>query len=432
MPDIKTSDKRIEIIRLKNSLPLIFVDMPGSPSCAIAFMTRVGARDGGKEKAEIAHITEHLLFDGTKKFPDRNGISVAIDEIGGQFGGETYEEYTNYYIKSEPRSFEKSATILGEMASRSLFETDQLEKEKEIISQELNLRDDDPVVKITDFLQETVFPNQSLGLSRKDSRLSLARMSRQDVLSFWADNYVADNSVLVVCGDKNKLNKFAYICESQFGQLARDYKGVRDRAKPEEKPLTGIVGRKTAQAHFAFGVRSYSRTDRRIHAMKLLDVVLGHSFSSRLVTEIREKRKLAYAVFSHADSYSDTGIMTVYAGVDIKRLEEAVLAVYSEMKKITDDKSSGIKDNELVKAKNFLRGNIAVGLDNPGSLADYYARRLLLYGDTMLPEDLMSEYDKVERQELVEIARDLFRPEKINLVAMGENIKGDKLRALIS
>jgi len=423
---------KVDQFKLANDLPVIFMDMPQVPSVAIGFMVKVGERDGGLEKAEISHVLEHMLFDGTEKLPDRMEISVAIDEIGGEFGGETSEEYTYYYLKCEPKSFAKAAFILSQMMVHPLLESHELEKEKEIIFQELDLREDEPIIKITDFLQETLFPNHPLGCSREAGKKALPKMTRDDLVSHWQKNYLTGSSVLVICGDMGKLGKIKEMTEQYFGGLKQGEREPLELVGAEKKSVTRVIDKKTAQAHFAIGIRGFPLTDERVYSARLLDIILGHSFSSRLFQEIREKRKLAYAVFSSIDFYQDTGEFTVYAGVDRKRLDEAIKATLKEMAKIAEDNSEGISDRELKKAKSFLSGRTAVQMDDPGNQAAFYAKRFLFDKEVIAPEQLVERFQKVSREEVVAVAKDLFKPEKINLVAMGEGIDEEKLYKILN
>jgi len=421
---------KVDQFKLSNGLPVILVEMPEVPSVAIGFMTKVGQRDGGMEKKEISHVLEHLVFDGTDKLPDRTEIAVAIDEIGGEFGGETYEEYSYYFIKCEPKAFSRAAFILGEIIVHPLLSAKELEKEKIIIAQELNLREDDPLIKIIDELQETVFPNHPLGCSRAEAVKSLPKMSREDLLAHWQKNYRTGSSVLVVCGDLPKIGKVKDLAEEYFAELGKGERELLEKVGPETKGMTKVIDKKTSQIHFALGGRAYPLSDPKVYAARLMDIIFGHIASSRLFLEIREERKLAYAVFSNIDFYQDTGVFSVYAGVDKNRLEEAIQAVMAEMTKIVADKEKGITDRELKKAKNFLSGRLAVQMDDPANQVAFYAKRFLFEKEVITPEELVARYQKVGREELVAIAKDLFKPEKINLVVMGEGIEKEKVEKI--
>lgn len=429
--NIITVMAKIDQFKLTNDLPVILVDMPEVPSAAIGFMTKVGQRDGGLNKAEISHVLEHLIFDGTEKLPGKSAVTVAIDEIGAEFAGETYEEFTNYYLKSEPKSFERAIFILSQILVHPLLGEAELEKEKQVIFQELNLREDEPITKIMDFLQETLFPDHPLGCSREYSKKSLPRLSREDLFSHWRKNYLSGNSVITVCADLRKIGGIKNWLENYFGNLSKGERELLEKVGEEELGRVQVINKKTSQVHFALGKRSYPIGDKRVYSSKLLDIVFGHAFSSRLFQEIREKRKLAYALFSSIDFYQDTGVFSVYEGVDQKKLPEAIEATRGEMEKITKDGMEGIKEEELLKAKNYLSGRFAIQTDDPAAQVFYYGKRFLFEKEIVTPEDLTQRYLKVNREELVEVARDLFRPEKLNLVAMGEEIKKDKLEELI-
>jgi len=417
---------------LGNGLPVIFVDMPKVPSAAIGFMVKVGQRDGGMEKAEISHVLEHLLFDGSKEFPERTDLAVAIDEIGAEFSGETAEEYTYYYLKTEPESFSRAAFILSQMVCFPLLKQTELEKEKKIILQELDLREDEPIVKITDFLQETLFPNHPLGCSREAGKKALPKMTRQDLISHYKKNYRAGSSVLVVCGDKKKIGNIKNLVEEYFGSLPEGEREPLEKVIKEEPGTIKTIRKKTAQAHFGLGVRTFPLTDKRIYPGRILNVIFGQSFSSRLFQEIRERRKLAYAVFSGIDFFQDTGVFSVYEGVDQKRLEEAIKATLEEMRKISADAEQGITEKELIKAQKYLKGKIMVQADDPTNQVVFYAKHFLFHNEIIQPQNLVERYQKVKREEVVEIAQDLFRPEKINLVVMGEGVKKGTFSRLLN
>lgn len=421
----------IEQFKLSNGLPVIFVDMPAVPSAAIGFMVKVGQRDGGLEKAEISHCLEHLLFDGTQNFPNRTDLAIAIDEIGAEFTGETAEEYTYFYLKVEPESFSRAAFILSQMICHSLLKEKELEKEKQVILQELDLREDEPIVKITDFLQETLFPNHPLGCSREAGKKALPKMKREDLVSHYQNNYVSGSSVLVICGDKGKLGHIKNLAEEYFGSLPKGQREPLEKVNPETKGQIKVIKKRTAQTHFVAGIRAFPLTDKRIYPGKILNIIFGQSFSSRLFQEIREKRKLAYAVFSSIDFFQDTGVFSLYEGVEAKRLKEAITATLKEMQKITQGARQGITEKELNKAKKYLKGKIVVQMDDPANQIVFYAKHFLFHNEIIEPQELIKRYEKVKKDELVQIAQDLFKPEKINLVVMGENLEKERLKGLI-
>jgi len=187
------------------------------------------------DKYEIAHVLEHLVFDGTRQFPRRQDLSVAIDEIGAEFDGSTYEEFTSYCLKTGPRNFPRAALLLSEIILRPLLLNSQLEKEKKVIFQELNLREDDPIIKITDSLQETVFPGHPLGCSREKSRLSLRKLKIRDLKEFWQKKYVSKNSVLVICGDLEKQGDLHLLTKDYFDDLTRGKPSVIETVPKEKK-----------------------------------------------------------------------------------------------------------------------------------------------------------------------------------------------------
>lgn len=414
---------KINFFKISNGLSVIFVNMPEVPSAAIGFMVKVGQRDGGLDKAEISHCLEHLLFDGTQKFPKRTDLAVAIDEIGAEFSGETAEEYTYYYLKVEPESFSKAAFILSQMICHPLLKEEELEKEKEVILRELDLREDEPITKILDFLQETMFPNHPLGCSREAGKKALPKLSRQDLLNHYQKNYRSGSSVLVVCGDFKKIGSIKNLIEEYFGVLPEGKREPLEKVGPQTRGTIKVLSKKTAQAHFAMGVRTFPLTDKRIYPGKILNIIFGQSFSSRLFQEIRERRKLAYAVFSSIEFFQDTGVFSIYEGVDQKRLKEAIDATYDQMEKVVNDGKNGIKQKELDKAKKYLRGKIMVQMDDPANQVVFYAKHFLFYNEIIQPEELIRRYQEVRKDQLVEIARDLFDPEKINLVVMGKKIE---------
>jgi len=414
---------KVNQFRLKNNLPVIFIHLSQVPSAAIGFMTKVGERDGGMAKAGISHLLEHLLFDGTEKFPDRTDLSIALDEIGAEFNGETSEENTYYYLKCEPGSFSRGMFILGQMVTRSLLKEEELAKEKLVITQELNMREDDPMIKTLDYLQETIFPDHPLGCSREAALKAINGFTRKDLLDHWENNYRSQSSVLVICGDKKKLGKIKDLAEENFGSLKS---GVREKLMPVSRETAGrvkIIERKMSQANIGLGGRSFPLTDSRVYAGRLLDIIFGHSFSSRLFMEIRERRKLAYAVFSGIDFYQDSGVYSVYAGVDRKRLPEALTAILAEMKKVGGKTADGISDRELAKAKSYLRGKTLVQMDDPSAQAAFFAKRFLFDNEVVGPEEILKRYASVTKDQVVEIGRDLFKKEKLNVVVMGEGIK---------
>jgi len=406
-------------IILKNGLRLITIPVSGVETVAVLVLVGVGSRFENEKTNGLAHFTEHMLFQGTEKYPSKFSLSLEVDKIGAEFNGMTDKEYTGYFVKAESRHLNLAVDILSQMACKPLIKGEEIEREKNVILQEIAMREDMPQVKAIDSLWEMVFNGNPLGLSGAGEKRSILGFKKDNFLSFRESYYRNDNTVVIVLG-KFEEKEVLDLVENKFSSLS-DKSGEKFKTflDKQNRKLKKTISRKTDQVHLALGFPAFSRISSFRYPQALLDIILGSGMSSRLFQKIREEKSLAYYVGSEAEIYMDTGIFCINGGVDKKRVKEAIEAIWEELIKIKSQKLE-IKNSELRKAKDYLRGKMVLRLEEPLDKAMFFGMRELLEGKMDTPDRVLEKIEKVNLEEVLHVAKEIFKEKKSSLVIVGD------------
>lgn len=415
---------------LSNGLRVLTIPMPSFESATVMLMVAAGSRYETKQNNGISHFLEHMAFKGTKKRPTAMDIASLIDGMGGEFNAFTGKETTGYYIKSSVANVDLSMDILSDIMQHSLFDAAEIEKEKGVIMEEINLYEDTPARKIGDIYEQLLYGDTPLGWDIAGEKQIIRSVVRDDFTNYMASLYSASNMTLVVAGGVDTKN-VREMAEKYFTKMRQfetlRYSGVVEN---QEKSAVLIKQKKTEQAHFALGVRTVAEEHPDKYPLWLLSAVLGGGMSSRLFSEIREKRGLAYYVRTHSDHYTDCGSLVSMAGVDAKRADEAVKVAVAEYRKIANGKSK-IANDELKKAKEFTKGHLVLDLEDSRSVAGFYAQQELLEKTIDNPDDILVKIDKVTVEDIQRVAQKYLGKNPLNLAVIGNFEEKERFQKLL-
>lgn len=414
---------------LPNGLRVICAPMGGVSSATVLVFVGAGSRYEEKDKAGLSHFLEHMFFKGTKKRPTAFDISSLVDSVGGINNAYTAKDHTGFYIKVQSQYTELAFDILSDTLKNSLYLQDEVDRERGTIIEEINMYEDNPLYKIDDVFMELLFDGHPLGWSTAGEKKTVSGINREDFVSYTNRFYQGSDMVLVVAGRTDK---------EEVRELSEKYFSCFEKGKKEEfvkfegeqtKPQVKIKQKKTDQAHLYFGFPAFSFYDPDRRPLSLLSAVLGGGMSSRLFIQVRERRGLAYYVHSDVEFFHETGYAAATAGLNLGKIEEAVKVIAEEFWKL---KSREVKEKELRKAKEFLKGRMTLRLEDSHYLATRYAEKELLEGKIETPDETFAQIDKVTPEDIKRVANRLFLPEKPNLAIIGPIEDGEKLLKLIS
>ncbi len=404
--------------------------MPSFESATVMVMVGAGSRYENRKNNGISHFLEHMAFKGTKKRPSTMDIASIIDGIGGQFNASTGKEVTNYYVKSSADKIEISMDVLSDMLLHSKFDPKEIEKEKGVIIEEMNMNEDNPMRIIGDIYENLAYGDTPLGWDIIGKKEIIKNTTRTDFLSYMKSLYSAENIVVVVAGGINSDKTFK-LAEKYFGQMPKfDTIRYNKAVVNQKKPKVFVKTKKTEQVHLALGFRTVRFSSSERYPLEVLASILGGGMSSRLFSEVREKRGLAYYVSSSSDLYSDTGSFVTWAGVDPKKVKDAISIILEEHIKIKD-KGLMIKDKELKKAKEYLKGHWVLAFENSMTVANHYASWEILERKIQTLEEAIKIIDAVTVEQIENAAKKYFVEKGLNLAIIGNFESGQMFENLL-
>ncbi|MBU0572401.1 insulinase family protein [Patescibacteria group bacterium] len=417
--------------KLSNGLRLLIVPLPSMESSTVTVWVKTGSRNETKQIGGLSHFLEHMVFKGSKKRPSAKEIAVVIDSIGGEFNAGTSKEWTNFYIKAHNEALPTAFDVLSDMVLNPLLKPEDIEREKGVILEELAMYEDTPMFKIGDVFENLIYKNSSLGRDIIGTRDSIKGVKRADFDRYRKIHYGIDNILITVAGGA-KEKDIMKLAEKYFGSLKNNNKETAKKYKKDQKkPRVLLYPKKKEQGHFILGFLAGQMGNKDRFTESVLSVILGGGMSSRLFTEVREKRGLAYLVKTSIDRYVDTGYIGTYAGVDIKRIDEAIKVVLSEHYQIASGKNI-ISSNELKKAKEYIKGHLALSLEDTRAVGSFFGLKELLLGKIDTPEDVFKGIDGVTINDVLRVAKEFFVPERLNLAIIGPYKDQKRFEKLVS
>lgn len=415
---------------LSNGLRVLTIPMPSFESATVMVMVAAGSRYETRKNSGISHFLEHMAFKGTKKRPSALDISSEIDGMGGEFNAFTGKETTGYYIKSSKDRIETSLDVLSDMLQNSKLDPKEIDKERGVIIEEINLYEDMPARKIGDIYEELLYGDTPMGWDIAGDKEIINKITHEDFVAYMKDLYSANNMTVVVAGGISE-KKVLKLVEKYFGSMSSfETKKHEPLVENQDKPRVLIKQKQTEQAHIALGVRTVSVHSEKRYPLSVLAAILGGGMSSRLFHEIREKRGLAYYVRTHSDEFEDAGTLVSMAGIDPKRVTEAITVMVDEYRKVAKGEMKLTRD-ELKKAKEYLKGHLVLDLEDSRSVAGFYAHQELLEDAIENPEKVIAEIDKVTVADVEAVGREFFKEATLNLALIGNFPDGQEFEKLL-
>lgn len=413
---------------LKNGLRIITIPQKDTGAVTVLVLVGTGSKFETRETSGISHLIEHLVFKGTKKKPTPLAVIEPIDKIGGIWNAFTGEDYTGYFAKVAASYFDLALDLVSDVYLNPLFPDKEIKKEKGVIIEEINMYYDLPMRHVEILWEKLLYGDQPAGWNIAGTKETVSGISRRDIVSYTSSQYVSSNTIVCVSGNIEEAQVIDRV-KKCFSEI----KITRARRSPEvveeqAEPGCLIYPKKTDQTHLQLGVRGYNIFHPQKYGQELLGLILGGMKSSRLFIEIRDKMGMAYYISTVAESNPDTGYLVTQAGIDNKRVDRAIAVILREYKKISHTK---VPAAELKKAKENLKGKLSLSLETSDAKAFFYAGQELLEKKIYTSEEIFKKVDKVSTDDILKIAKDIFRSEKLNLALIGPFKDKNKFKKLL-
>ncbi|MFN2388695.1 MAG: M16 family metallopeptidase [Actinomycetota bacterium] len=382
-------------------------------SVSCGFWFDVGARDEPQKLAGTSHFLEHLLFKGT---PTRTAkdIADAFDAVGGDVNAFTGKEYTCYYSRVLDRDLPMALEVLSDMIGNSVIDANDFESERKVILEEIAMHEDAPDELVHDLFFGSLWKGHPLGRPVLGYNETIGEVARDAVASYWHERYAPVNLVVAAAGNLDHAELVARV-EALFDGSGGT-RTTRTGALPEPIAGVNVFKRPTEQAHILMGMPGLPHGHEDRHALAVLDSVLGGGMSSRLFQEVREKRGLAYSVFSYRSMFADAGTFAVYAGTTPQNAETVMSIVRDEIASVVDD---AITDTELERAKGHLRGSLVLSSEDPGSRMNRLGRQQLTTGEILSIDELIDRFDRLQMSDIRRVIDQVLRDGKVQTTVVG-------------
>ncbi|MEK7090667.1 MAG: pitrilysin family protein [Patescibacteria group bacterium] len=404
--------------------------MNATAAVTLSVFIGTGSKYETKDINGVSHFLEHLFFKGSAKRPNPGDVSRALDQMGAQHNAFTSKEITGYWVKTAVKHFDTALDVIADILLNPLFKSEEIDKERGVIAQEISMFEDMPMRKIGDIWEELIYGRQPAGWSITGTHENIKNITRNAIIKYRDSQYVASNTIAVVAGNIGIEDAFKKVKDALSGFKPGRAKGKIAVFEKQSRPQVRAVSKKTDQTHFILGFRNgYDMYSEKRHASDLLGVILGGNSSSRFFHEIREKRGLAYYVRAESEHYTDSGYLAGSAGVNNGALEEAVGIMLREFRDIA---KNGPTEDEIKFAKDNLRGSLAISFESSDELAGYYGERELFHKKLVTPEEMFKHIENVSRDDIVKIASDMIRPRNLNLAVIGERPNTSSLQKILA
>ncbi|OGN96442.1 MAG: hypothetical protein A2Y89_04830, partial [Chloroflexi bacterium RBG_13_51_18] len=400
-----------EKVILDNGLRLITATMAHTRSVAINFFIGTGSRYESEEQNGISHFIEHVCFKGTEKHPTSTDISSVIEGVGGMLNAGTDKELTVYWCKVAEPHFLSALDVLADILLNSKFDPAEIEKERQVIIEEINMSLDSPGQRVSMLIDEILWPGHPLGRDIAGSKETVAAMTREMMLDYLAGQYQPQNTVLAIAGaiDHRETIDAVNRATAGWGTPRPPTKYAPYRKKTGRRVL--IEKRDTEQTQLCLALPGVSMVHPERFKLDLLNIILGEGMSSRLFTEIRDKLGLAYSIQSYSEHFLDTGVMAISAGVDNKNLAVAVRAIMAELARLKER----IPEAEIRKAKELFKGRIMLRMEDSRSVAGWTGSQEILLGEILTVDEVINIVDAITAGELQKISGEILKGEGLHL-----------------
>jgi predicted Zn-dependent peptidase len=413
---------------LDNGLRLITSVMPHTRSVCVSIFIGTGSRYESSDESGMSHFIEHVLFKGTEKRPTARAISEAIESVGGILNGGTDKELTVYWAKVPQHHFALALDVLSDLLLRPRFDPEAIERERQVIIEEINMSRDMPSQQANMLIDELIWPDHPLGRDIAGDRESVMGITRDGMLDYLKRQYQPDNTVVSIAGNVQHPEMTGTVSQMLGSWTSGQPKSGYLAYEPGQARRLKIEKRKTEQAHLCLALPGLPLLHPQRFTLDLLNAILGEGMSSRLFTEIRERLGLAYSINSYVEHYLDSGAVTVYAGVEPKKLATAIRAILEQLAGL----KTPVAEAELTKAKEFAKGRLLLRLEDSRSVAGWLGGQEILTERILNPDQLISIIEAITAEELAELAQKLITGTGLRLAVVGPVAKEEPLEKLLA
>ena len=412
---------------LDNGMPVLTSSMPHTRSVSMAILIGAGSRYESDEIAGVSHFLEHLLFKGTKNWPTAREISEAVEGVGGIINASTDREVTVFWCKVARPHFRQALSVLVDMMLNPILDPVEIEKEREVVLEELRMTNDYPTNRVDLLIDETLWPAQPMGRDVGGSQESVRNITSEQILEYTRCQYTPGNAVVALAGDISHDEVVDLIGEALKDWAIEQPISWYPVQDGQEAPRIRVEQRKTDQAHLCIGLPGLSLTHPDRYVLGLMNVMLGEGMSSRLFLELREKQSLAYDVHSSINLFRDCGSLVIYCGVEPQKTERAINAILEQLNGL----QSNIPQSELEKARELSKGRMLLRMEDSRSVAMWLGTQETLTGTVRTMDEVVERIDAVTTEDLQQLATDLIREDRLNLAVVGPYRSDRRFRHLL-
>jgi predicted Zn-dependent peptidase len=409
---------------LPNGIRIVTVPMPESPTVTVMVLVEAGSRYESSADNGISHFLEHMCFKGTSKRPTAADLSRELEKIGAEHNAFTSDEMTGYWSKARVKHFKEILDVVSDMYLDPLLPETEIEKERGVIIEEINMYEDLPQQAVHRLLDVLMYGDQPAGRSILGPKENIKRFSRRDFIRYRTLHYTSPKTAVIIAGGLTHKEMLG-AARKAFGNAAKG-KAARRRPTKEKQAAPAFTHgtKEIGQTHLAIGFRSLPLGNKHRAALGLLATILGKGMSSRLSLKLREEMGVCYYVNAGQQSMTDTGVFKIGSGIDTRRLEEVVGVIMDELRKIRDVK---VPADELAKAKEIWLGSIAMGLETSDAVADWYSDEIL-HQPLETPLDIIKRVQQVSAEEIQKMAQEIFTDKRLNVALVGPKRDLSKLK----
>jgi len=423
--------------QISNERPLILkIPLAGCPTFTALVVIAVGSKYETANQSGLSHFLEHMFFKGTSKRPSTLAISSELDAIGGEYNAFTSKEYTGYYVKCAADQAAVALDVLSDMLLNSQFSSEEIDRERGVIIEEINMYQDNPMLHLEDVFEQTLYGDTPAGWDTAGRKETVSAFQRDDFINYWRQNYGQQRTIICLAGQLPE--NIDSLVNKYFAQwpAAINFQDKLPVVEQQSQPQLLVADKDTDQLHLALGVRAFPYGHPQRLPSRLLAAILGGSMSSRLFLQIRERQGLAHYVRTSVENYTDSGYLVTSAGIKKEAVAQAVATIIAEYKKLTTELVDVV---ELERIKKFLSGRLILGLEGSDDLAQWYARQQVLFlgqGNVQenldTPTEYLAKIRAVTAEQIQSVARQIFVDQGLNLAIIGRVTEPDKLLAHLS
>jgi len=414
-------------ITLDNGLRIVTANMPHTRSVTICIFIGAGSRYETEAQAGTSHFIEHLLFKGTPKRPTAREVSEAIEGVGGILNGGTDKEITVYWCKAAQFHFPLVLDVLTDILLHSKFDPADIERERRVIIEEINMSKDSPSQQVGMLIDELLWPNHPLGRDIAGNKESVVAITRDMMLDYMAGQYLPSNTVIAIAGNIQHQEAVTAVSQALGSWTNQQPRSGYSTYTEQPNPRLQVERRDTEEAHLCLALPGLSLLHPKRFTLDLLNVILGGGMSSRLFVEIRDKLGLVYSIHSYVDHLLDSGSVTVQAGVEPKNLSLVIKAILDQLSQLKEL----VPESELSKAKELSKGRLLLRMEDSGNVASWMGGQEILTGRILSVDQIVSIIDAITAEELRQLAQELLVGSQLRLAIVGPVASDEPLEELL-